>query len=116
MRIVYSSTTTLIIARAISGFTTGGIFNVIPMYVKEISQDDMRGILGALIVLFQNIGIFIMYIIGAYMDYYKVMYISLTLPVIVGLLMIKAPVSPLFLVKQGKFEVCFNGNIILLNS
>lgn len=107
LKIVSPSTIYLIIARAISGFAAGGVFIVIPMYVKEISQDDIRGKLGSLIVLFQNIGIFIMYAIGAYVEYYTVMYISLALPLIVGLLMIKAPQSPLFLVKQGKIEVRF---------
>lgn len=105
IRILYSTTTTLIIARVISGFTAGGVFNVIPMYVKEISQDNIRGALGSLVVLMHNTGMFLMYLMGAYMGYYTVAYICLALPIISGILMLKAPESPAVLVKKGKVKV-----------
>ncbi|XP_041970159.1 facilitated trehalose transporter Tret1-like [Aricia agestis] len=104
LRIVNSSTASIIAARILSGISAGGIFNVVPMYVKEISQDETRGVLSSLIVLSQNIGMFSMYLMGAYLEYYTVMQLSVGLPIFAAVLMIKAPESPVFLVKQGKME------------
>lgn len=95
----------LIIARLCGGLAAGGCYNVVPMYVREISQDNIRGVLGSFIVLFQNIGILAMFAMGAYVDYYTVLWIVVWLPVLNILLMLKAPESPAFLVKKGKIDV-----------
>lgn len=105
IRATWCSTISLIIARIISGIAAAGIFNIIPMYVKEISQENIRGSLGSLLVLSQNIGILIMYVIGAYMNFYHVTYIAICVPVLVALTMLKAPETPEFLIKQGKIDV-----------
>ena len=39
---------TLIAARVIAGLAAGGCFVVVPVYVKEISEDTLRGALGSL--------------------------------------------------------------------
>ncbi|XP_046973447.1 facilitated trehalose transporter Tret1-like [Vanessa cardui] len=104
IKLSYTSTTTLIIARLFSGLAAGGCFNVVPMYVKEISQDDLRGILGTLIMLMQTTGVLVMYLIGAYLDYYTVVIVALILPIVTSVLLLKAPESPAFLVKRGKID------------
>ncbi|XP_064074972.1 facilitated trehalose transporter Tret1-like [Vanessa tameamea] len=104
IKLSYTSTTTLIIARLFSGLAAGGCFNVVPMYVKEISQDDLRGILGTLIMLMQTTGILVMYLIGAYLDYYTVVIVALILPIVTSVLLLKGPESPAFLVKRGKID------------
>lgn len=75
------------------------------MYIKEISQDDMRGILGLTVIMSQNVGIFIIFLMGAYLDYYVVLYILVSIPIISAALMVLAPESPVYLVKIGKIEV-----------
>ncbi|CAH2216346.1 jg15706, partial [Pararge aegeria aegeria] len=104
IRLSYSSTTTLIIARVVSGLASGGCFNIVPMYIKEISQDNIRGTLGTLPTVLQTLGVFIVYIIGAYLDYFTMNCIILILPIVTILLMLKAPESPAYLVKQGKMD------------
>ncbi|KAJ0171605.1 hypothetical protein K1T71_013155 [Dendrolimus kikuchii] len=98
----------LLLARIICGIPAGGCFNVIPIYVKEISQDDIRGSLGILLILLQNIGILAMYAMGAYVEFKHVMWIGLTVPVVALLLMLKAPESPAFLVNKEKYEEAAN--------
>ena len=95
----------MIIARLFSGLAAGGCFNVAPIYVKEISQDDIRGILGTFTQLLQTTGILVMYILGAYLDYYTVIMIVMGVPILVALLLLKAPESPAYLVKRGKINV-----------
>lgn len=75
------------------------------MYVKEISQDNIRGLLGSLMILMQNIGILTMYAMGSYLKYHTVLWIVLGIPVLTMVLMLKAPESPAYLVKVGKTDV-----------
>ncbi|XP_075974949.1 facilitated trehalose transporter Tret1-like isoform X2 [Anticarsia gemmatalis] len=101
INILSSSTASLIIGRFFGGLSSGGCYNVVPMYVREISQDDIRGILGSFLILLQNIGFLVMFAMGFYMDYYVVLYIVVWIPVITIVMMLFAPESPAFLVKKG---------------
>lgn len=80
------------------------------MYTKEISQDSIRGLLGSLLMLFQNLGLLVMYAMGAYVEYYTIIWISLASPVLNIVLLLKVPESPAYLVKHGKIDVsnCFS--------
>ncbi|KOB77538.1 Sugar transporter 4, partial [Operophtera brumata] len=40
--------TALIVARVIAGLAAGGCFIVVPVYIKEISEDSWRGALGSM--------------------------------------------------------------------
>ncbi|CAH3940306.1 unnamed protein product [Pieris brassicae] len=101
---LYPTPVTLTLSRIFGGIPAGGCFNVVPMYVKEISQDSIRGVLGSLLILSQNLGVLFMYIIGAYLDYYTVQWAVLGLPIVASVLMFKAPEAPAYLVKQGKID------------
>ena len=83
----------------------GGSFNVVPIYVKEISQDEIRGILGTFPQILQTTGILVIYLLGAYLDYYTVIISVLGVPVLIALILLKAPESPAYLVKRGKINV-----------
>ncbi|CAH2097890.1 unnamed protein product [Euphydryas editha] len=104
IRIFCNSFICLILARVCAGIAAGGCYNVVLMYIKEISQDDMRGILSTFATILQCLGIFIMYFIGAYLDYYTVTYIIVCIPIVTMLGMIFAPESPEILIKQGKID------------
>ncbi|XP_047520075.1 facilitated trehalose transporter Tret1-like isoform X3 [Pieris napi] len=101
---LYPTPVTLTLSRIFGGISAGGCFNVVPMYVKEISQDSIRGVLGSLLILSQNLGVLFMYIIGAYLDYYTVQWAILGLPIVASVLMFIAPEAPVYLVKQGKMD------------
>lgn len=105
LRLFSPTAAALIIGRTLAGISGGGCFIVIPMYVKEISQESLTGILVSQQVLYQNIGVLAMYIIGIYLDYYTSLWIIAILPIVTMILMLKAPESPAFLVKQEKIDV-----------
>lgn len=75
------------------------------MYVKEICQQDLTGILGTFPILMHTTGIFLMYLIGAYLEYKTVIIIVTVVPLFTIIAMINAPESPAFLVKLEKIEV-----------
>ncbi|XP_026318297.1 facilitated trehalose transporter Tret1-like isoform X2 [Hyposmocoma kahamanoa] len=104
IKILATNVATLIVGRAFAGLAAGGCFNVIPIYIKEISQDDNIGLLGSLFIMFQNIGIFLIYAIGPYLDYRTVILIALPVPVVTMAVMLKAPETPAFLVKVKRYE------------
>ncbi|XP_048001296.1 facilitated trehalose transporter Tret1-like [Leguminivora glycinivorella] len=104
LKLFWPSPSTLIIARVCSGVAAGGCFNVIPMYTKEISQDHIRGVLGSLLVLLFNVGALLMFVLGAYCDYYTVLYAVTGVPFLSFFLIMMCPESPGFLVKKGRYD------------
>ncbi|CAH0717982.1 unnamed protein product, partial [Brenthis ino] len=104
IRLSYTSFPLLILARIFAGLAAGGCYTITTIYVKEISQEDLAGILGTLPILTHTTGIFLMYVMGAYMDYTVVIITALVVPILTIITMTKAPESPAFLVKQNKIE------------
>ncbi|KAL4717597.1 hypothetical protein ACJJTC_000746 [Scirpophaga incertulas] len=94
----------LILSRVVAGLPSGGCFNVLPMYIREICQDNIRGAAVSFCLMMQCIGIFAMYAMGSYLDYYTVIWIATCIPLTGVAAMVFAPESPAFLVKREKIE------------
>ncbi|CAB3222727.1 unnamed protein product [Arctia plantaginis] len=99
-----SNPISLLVSRIFCGLGAGGCFHVVPMYVKEISQDNIRGTLGSISALFQSLGILSMYAIGGYLGYYTVLYFVTAIAVCIFVMLFQVPESPSFLVNQGKLK------------
>lgn len=95
----------LIVSRAVCGIANAGAYVITPMYIREISEDHIRGSLGSLVSLLQNIGILSMFVMGTYLNYNLTLWIIVPLPLLLMLALFKAPESPSFLAKQGKTKV-----------
>lgn len=95
----------LITARAIVGFGVSGSYVVTPLYIKEISEDTIRGTLGSLVILSQNFGNLLVYIMGEYLSYHAVLWICLAVPLVHLMVFLTMPDSPSYLLKCGKVEV-----------
>uniref|UniRef100_A0A2A4JNL8 Major facilitator superfamily (MFS) profile domain-containing protein n=1 Tax=Heliothis virescens TaxID=7102 RepID=A0A2A4JNL8_HELVI len=104
IKLLPASTTSLMVARVFCGLAGGGCFHIVPMYVKEIAQDNIRGTLASIFVLAQSAGIFIMYALGGFLDYNTVLWIVVGLPILTFAIFFKAPESPSYLVKMGKTD------------
>lgn len=103
----------MIAARVFSGVAAGGAFSIIPMFIKEISEDQVRGSTGSLGMVIQSVGFLVVYIMGAYLDYYTIIYVLMAVPLIHILLSFFLPESPSFFVKVGKFEVSFRAALVV---
>ncbi|CAH4038217.1 unnamed protein product [Pieris brassicae] len=104
LRIFFPNIIMLSIARALSGISASGVFVIVTVYLREISQHNIIAALGSLPVLMQNTGVFLIYLIGAYFDYFTVLWIMLVFPVSMIILLWKIPESPEFLVKEGLMD------------
>lgn len=110
VKILATKAAVLIVARAIAGIGYGATYVVVPMYIREISQDSIKGLLGTLIMSAQHIGVLVMYAMGSYLNYHTTLWIVLCFAIATFLLILLIPESPAFLVKIGKFEVSISGH------
>ncbi|CAH2097676.1 unnamed protein product [Euphydryas editha] len=104
LKLYSTDTWALITARAIIGLGVSGSYVVTPLYIKEISEDCIRGTLGSLVVLSQNLGNLLVYILGEYLCYQATLWICLSVPLIHLLLFPTMPETPSYLLKSGKIE------------
>ncbi|CAB3249762.1 unnamed protein product [Arctia plantaginis] len=93
---------TLIIARVIAGLAAGGCFVVVPVYVKEISQDTLRGALGSLNMTVCKLGVIFVYAVGMAASYKLNQVVYLAVSGIHVVLFCFMPESPNYLLKIGK--------------
>ncbi|XP_034119712.1 facilitated trehalose transporter Tret1 [Drosophila albomicans] len=96
--------THLIVARFLGGAAGGGVFGVIPIYIAELAEDSVRGILGTFLVLTCNIGIVLAFVLGYYFNYATVSWIVATLSVLFFVCFWFMPETPQYLMLKQKTE------------
>lgn len=92
----------LLISRAVCGFGNGIVFTVCSMYVAEIAESSVRGILGTLMQLLMNLGTMFGYCVGPYVSYTTYGVLSAMFPAIFLGLMLYMPETPYFFLMQDQ--------------
>lgn len=94
----------LFLGRLLEGFGVGIISYTVPVYIAEISPQDMRGSLGSVNQLSVTVGIMLVYLLGLF-AHWRILAILGILPCLIlipGLFFI--PESPRWLAKMGMME------------
>ncbi|PSN49516.1 Facilitated trehalose transporter Tret1 [Blattella germanica] len=99
-----SSVEALYVARFLGGVAIMFTFAVVPMYLTEIADVPIRGILSSLPQLFYNIGAILEFSIIPYVSYTIVGVISIIFPIVNLLILLFVPESPYFLMLVSKDE------------
>ncbi|CAH0596890.1 unnamed protein product [Chrysodeixis includens] len=94
----------LIGARALIGFGSGGGFVVCPLYVKEISEDSIRGMTGTFVIFSQTVGNLLVFVLGDLLPFNTVLWILLAIPLVHFCFLLRLPETPSYLVKCGRNE------------
>ncbi|KAL1491545.1 hypothetical protein ABEB36_012126 [Hypothenemus hampei] len=68
LNIVAKNVNYLLFSRLICGISVGITFTVLPMYVGEIAEDEVRGALGTYLQLFCVIGLLFSFVVGPYIS------------------------------------------------
>ncbi|CAG7643816.1 unnamed protein product [Allacma fusca] len=103
LMMAYAKTLSLImVGRFITGFCGGSFSLLIPVYVSEIAETEIRGLLSNTLVLVLCIGILFTYIVGAVVTWQWLCIISASVPVILAIGMVFMPESPRFLLSKGR--------------
>ncbi|XP_069671884.1 facilitated trehalose transporter Tret1-like [Periplaneta americana] len=92
----------LCFSRAIGGLGIGIAITVCPVYIVEISEDDIRGILGTMMQLLQNLGTLFAFCLGPYVSYQYLALSSSVVPVVFIVVMLWVPETPYFLMMKDR--------------
>lgn len=94
-----------VFARLIAGICDGLMIASLPIYVGEISDPKIRGLLGSCIGLSMISGILLINIIGTCLTLQVTAFVSSIPPIIVLLTFIWMPESPYYLIMKGKVDM-----------
>ncbi|XP_025836275.1 facilitated trehalose transporter Tret1-like isoform X2 [Agrilus planipennis] len=86
----------------LSGFATGGVSVVAPMYIGEISDVQLRGILGTFFELLIYVGILVSAVLGAYVNYITLTVVLGVIAGVLGACFVFFPESPTYLMMINK--------------
>ncbi|XP_072379115.1 facilitated trehalose transporter Tret1-like [Diabrotica undecimpunctata] len=91
-------------ARFIGGLAEAGCFTILPLYIGEVAEPKVRGVLGSLFSFVFIIGIFLINSVGSYVSIHTAALIFLVLPVIFVFIFFKMPESPYFHIMKSDFN------------
>ncbi|XP_063983658.1 facilitated trehalose transporter Tret1-like [Diachasmimorpha longicaudata] len=94
----------LLFARIFSGFGIAMTFSLIPIYVSEIADDSIRGILGCFLGFSVNLGTLAAFILGATLSYRDFAICGLVVPLIFVATFVFMPETPTNLIRRGRIE------------
>ncbi|OXU30195.1 hypothetical protein TSAR_008932 [Trichomalopsis sarcophagae] len=97
-----SNVAMILSGRALSGFCVGVASLSLPVYLGETIQPEVRGSLGLLPTAFGNIGILVSYVVGMYLNWWKLALFGAILPLPFALLMVMIPETPRWYISKGK--------------
>lgn len=92
------------VGRSIAGISVGIASLVLPVYLGETIQPEVRGALGLLPTAFGNIGILICFVAGSYLKWDHLAWLGVALPVPFLILFFIIPETPRWYISKGKTE------------
>jgi MFS family permease len=93
--------TMMLTGRLLCGFA-GAYCLIGPQYTSEISEKEIRGVLGTFMQLLFVNGLLFVYVVGAFVSIFWLNVICGLVPIIFGILFIFMPESPYFLIANGR--------------
>lgn len=90
--------------RIFIGICDGAAFTVLPMYIGEIVDPDIRGFLSSVSSLLFICGTLVINILGPVMSIFLSSMVSSSIPVIHFVLLLCSPESPYYYVKKEKYQ------------
>ncbi|KAJ0171610.1 hypothetical protein K1T71_013160 [Dendrolimus kikuchii] len=79
----------------------GGVFLVVPIYICEFSQENVRGALTTGMTIFNTLGMLISYVLGGFLEYHTMVYVCLTMCVFGTVFCYFLKESPVYLMVKG---------------
>lgn len=94
----------LIIGRLLAGAADGAAFTAVPMYLGEIAEPKIRGMLGSSCSATFIFGIFLINVVGSYLSITVTAILSSLVPIALLLTFMWMPESPYYLLIKGDFN------------
>ncbi|CAH1180252.1 unnamed protein product [Phaedon cochleariae] len=96
------------LAKVLSGISNGIMLAVVPTYIGEISEPEVRGTWGNSVTVFFYAGQLFVTVVGSYYSVQTSCYIFMPIPVVFGFLFTFMPDSPVFFLMKGRHEEAGN--------
>lgn len=94
----------LVGARLVAGVGCGSVLTVVPLYVGEVAEQALRGMLGSFLVLFINFGIVLPFAVAPAVPYQALNGLCLAVPLLLVALWALLPETPCWLASRGRAE------------
>lgn len=98
------SITVLVVGRLLTGAADGVTFTAVPMYLGEISEPKIRGMLGSSCSATFIFGIFLINTLGSYLSITVTALLSSLVPIALLLTFLWMPESPYYLLMRGNVD------------
>lgn len=92
------------LARILAGLTGGGTIRTIPLYISEISENNIRGKLGTYLMLSLSTGTLLIFIAGTYLSFFVVPVIMIIFPIAYLIIVSILPDTPTSLMSRNKAD------------
>ncbi|CAG7823599.1 unnamed protein product, partial [Allacma fusca] len=88
--------------RFITGFTGGCFTVIVPVYISESVEDNLRGLLGSAMVLMLVTGILFAFSLAAFVSWFWLSVICALFPILLFFMLLFVPETPRFLLLKGQ--------------
>nr|CAD7605061.1 unnamed protein product [Timema genevievae] len=95
-------TITVFVGRFTQGLSFGAFFAVLPSYVGEISQENIRGLLSSMSQIFITFGLLSQYCIGPWVSYHALTIGCVFVSIVFAILFVFMPESPYFYFSKNR--------------
>ncbi|KAH8368899.1 hypothetical protein KR200_001001, partial [Drosophila serrata] len=94
----------LYVGRLMAGLTNGAFYVVLPTFLSEIADDNIRGRLGSMILLTVNTGVLAGYIVSSHFNYFTTPPFIIAIPICYIIANFLFPETPIHLIRKGKIQ------------
>ncbi|OXA56451.1 Facilitated trehalose transporter Tret1-2 [Folsomia candida] len=99
-----SSVSHILVGRFVTGFFAGTFAVAAPIFTGEVTDAGIRGAVGSTFDMMISLGILFIYVVGTFVSWRVQALICSVVPVVIFLLMLVVPESPVYLVKKGRMS------------
>lgn len=92
-------------SRYLSGLAGGGVQTTMMLYLSQIADDDIRGMLGTISQLTRCFGTLVAYVLGAYFNYIQMSIIFIGVTMVYVISFYRSPSTPQHLLNIGAINV-----------
>ncbi|XP_060534858.1 facilitated trehalose transporter Tret1-like [Cylas formicarius] len=99
---VAPSSVLMFVARFVAGMTDGLSFTAVPMYLGEIAEPKIRGLIASICPLCILFGYLLINVLGSYLPIDTTAYVAVSVPILLLVTFVWMPESPYFYVMKGR--------------
>lgn len=94
----------ILTARFLGGFVGGGVFVIVPIFIAEIAEDNIRGLLSSFLVFNCTLGCLFAFVFGHFLTYHRAAMLYSIFPILGAIAIYFLPETPIYLMRLNKTD------------